>query len=153
MGKRGPAKMPTNVATLRGVRSDRINHNEPTPLAGSPEPPEDMAPAVREVWDYTVAQLRAMKLATPADRDSLVCYCEAVVTHRKASAALARTGILVPSAKGNVPIRNPLLVVQRDAATLIRVYAREFGLTPSARADISMGGSSRDPAADYFTGT
>ena len=76
----------------------------------------------------------------PADRDTLACYCEAVVTHRKASALLRQTGILVRTAKGNVPMRNPLHQVVRDSAVLVRVFAREFGLTPSARAELSTGG-------------
>ena len=44
-------------------------------------------------------------------------------------------------------MRNPLLAVQRDAAALIRVFAREFGLTPSARSDIRMGGGKSDAGA------
>jgi P27 family predicted phage terminase small subunit len=124
---------------LHGDRKDRINSNEPVAPDGLPEAPAEMSDEVRAVWDYTVGILGPMRLATPADRDALACYCEAVVTHRKASAGLAQTGIIVRTSRGNTPMRNPLLAVQRDAAALIRVFAREFGLTPSARAGINMG--------------
>jgi P27 family predicted phage terminase small subunit len=94
---------------------------------------------VRAVWDYTVQQLDVMRLASPADRDALACYCEAVVTHRKASALVAKAGVLVSPSRGTVPVRNPALAAQRDAAILVRVYAREFGLTPSARSELTAG--------------
>lgn len=146
MGERGPAGKPTALRVLHGDRKDRINTNEPVAPEGLPEPPVGMADDVREIWDYTVGVLGPMRLATPADRDALACYCEAVVTHRKASAGLAATGIIVRTSRGNTPMRNPLLAVQRDAAALIRVFAREFGLTPSARAGIDMGAGSGNSA-------
>jgi P27 family predicted phage terminase small subunit len=140
MGKRGPRGKPTNLRVLHGDRKDRINTNEPIPDAGVPQPPYVLPDDVQEVWDYTVAQLRVMRCVTMADRDVLICYCEAVVTHRKASAGLAKTGVLIRTRRGDAYMRNPLLQVQRDAAATIRGFAQEFGLTPSARSEINMGG-------------
>ena len=88
MGKRGPRKRPTHLAVLNGERPDRINHDEPHAPDGTPEPPYDMSDEAAEVWTYTVDQLRRMGILSTADRDSLVCYCEAVVTHRHATAIL-----------------------------------------------------------------
>lgn len=93
-----------------------------------------------------------MGIASGADRDALLCYCEAVVTHRKASALLSKTPILIKGHRGMV--RNPALSVQRDASNTIRSFAHEFGLTPSARSEIHMGGA-RAPQGDadrYLTG-
>lgn len=141
MGKRGPAARPTALAILHGDKPSRINRDEPLPAEGKPEPPYTLDPAVAEVWAYTVEQLGVMRTVSKADRDVLVAYCEAVVTHRRACAALAREGLLVLNAKGDAYVRNPLVAMQRDAATLVRVLAREFGLTPSARSDISVTGA------------
>lgn len=148
MGKRGPRPKPTNLRVLHGDRKDRINTSEPTPPAGVPEAPEELSDEVRAVWDYTVAQLAVMETATPADRDALVCYCEAVVTHRKASRLLARSNVLVKGRNGQELVRNPVVQVQRDAASTIRGFAQEFGLTPSARSEISMGERRRDAGAE-----
>lgn len=141
MGKRGPRPKPTNLRVLHGDRKDRINTDEPVAPDGLPQPPYDMAEDVRAVWDYTVEQLRMMGTVSTADRDVLVCFCEAVVTHRKASKALAGTGILIRTRRGDAFMRNPVLQVQRDAAQTIRGLAQEFGLTPSARSEINMGGA------------
>jgi P27 family predicted phage terminase small subunit len=107
------------------------------------EPPYALSPDAREVWDFTLAQLRGMRLAHASDRDALVCYCEAVVTHRKATAGLA-AGLLLRTSNGRAYMRNPLIATQRDSAALVRILAREFGLTPSARSDIHVGGKHDD---------
>ncbi|KWT61841.1 hypothetical protein ADL21_11185 [Streptomyces albus subsp. albus] len=144
MGKRGPRPKPTALRVLHGDRPDRINTHEPRPATGLPACPDDAADDVREVWDYTLTQLAVMGTATPADRDALRAYCEAVVTHRKASTLLARSGVLIRSAKGGALIRNPVVQVQRDAAATLRGFAQEFGLTPSARSEIRMARESAD---------
>jgi P27 family predicted phage terminase small subunit len=137
MGKRGPAPKPTALRLLHGDREDRINRNEPMPRDLLPVPPDSIARDVREVWDYTLNELTAMKIATAADRDTLLCYCEAVVTHRKASAILAKTPVLIKGLHGGM-VRNPALQIQRDAAATIKSFAQEFGLTPSGRSQIQM---------------
>jgi P27 family predicted phage terminase small subunit len=136
MGLRGPAPAPTAVKELRKTRPDRINHDEPKARLGLPDPPDSLRGLAREVWDYTIEELRVMRVMSPADRDALVAYCEAVATHRRASDLLASQDVLVDTPKGFV--KNPLLQIQRDAATLMKQYAAEFGLTPRARSEIKM---------------
>lgn len=154
MGQRGPRPKPTNLRILHGDRKDRINTDEPVAPEGVPDCPEGTSPAVREVWDYTITQLRAMGVVTPADRDALLCYCEAVVTHRSASAILARSNILVKRSDTDGLMRNPALIIQRDSAQLIAKFAQHFGLSPSARSEIRnpRGQSNGAGAERYLTG-
>lgn len=135
MGRPGRAPKPTALKLIEGSRKDRINEREPIPRGLPPTPPPELAADVRAVWDHTVRELDAMGIAYAADRDALVCYCEAVVSHRKASAVLARSSVLVKGLHGTL-VRNPALQVQRDAAAVVRSFAQEFGLTPSARTRI-----------------
>lgn len=138
MGRRGgPAPKPTQLRLLHGDRKDRINHNEPVTRDVLPEPPEGMAADVREIWDYTLRELQFMKIAAASDRDALVAYCEAVVAHRKASAILAKTSVLIKGLHGGM-VRNPALQIQRDAAQTMCRFAQEFGLTPSSRTRIQV---------------
>lgn len=134
MGRRGPAPKPTNLRLLHGDRKDRINISEPLPAEGQPGPGV-ASDAVREVWDYTLHQLQTMGLATPADRDALYAYCEAVVLHREACRLVAKSGVLLRGIHGN-PIRNPALQVMRDSAQVMRAFAQVFDLTPSSRSQI-----------------
>lgn len=154
MGKRGPAPKPTQLRLLHGDRPARINHDEPRPEQGRPECPDDASPDVREIWDYTLQQLIVMDIATKADRDALRCFCEAVVTHRKASAILAKSPVLVPGAIKGTVVRNPAVQIQRDAAAAVRGFAHEFGFTPSARSEIRSGAARTDGtgAERFLTG-
>lgn len=146
MGERGPKGKPTALRVLHGDKKNRINTDEPTAPEGLPEAPE-MSDAVHDVWVYTMRQLDVMHCVSLADRDALVCYCEAVVMHRRASERLASDGLVVETTRGGL-MRNPVIQVQRDAAATIRTFAREFGLTPSGRSDIRMGGKAKPDGAD-----
>ncbi len=141
-------KRPTNLTLLTGeTRPSRVNYDEPQPNEGPLLAPTEDDETFEQVWDYTVEQLEGMGIAFPSDRDALVAYCEAVVTHRRACAGLAKSGMLLRNARTGAFQRNPLIQVQRDSAAVLRAFAREFGLTPSSRADISMGGGERGVGA------
>lgn len=135
MGKRGTKPKPTNLRLLHGDRKDRINTAEPVTRDGLPACPDDVSDEVRDIWNYTLEQLTPMRVATPADRDALLAYCEAVALHREASRIIAAEGIVTTGTMGG-QVRHPAVQVQRDAATMIRSFAGEFGLTPSSRSTI-----------------
>jgi P27 family predicted phage terminase small subunit len=133
---RGRKPAPTALKLVKGEQKSRINNDEPQPEDGVPQCPS-LLPAVREVWDYTVAQLRTMRVLTMADRDMLAAYCEAVVMHREASRIIARDGMLLHD--GNGAYKNPATLLQREAANAIKAFGTEFGLSPSARTRIKVG--------------
>ncbi len=137
MGKRGPAPTPTGLRLVRGDRKSRVNTDEPQAREGLPLCPMEASPDVHDIWAYTVNQLSHMGIVTQADRDALYAYCEAVVLHRAASRELARTGLLMEGMHGGV-VKHPAHQIQRDAASTMRAFAQEFGLTPSARSTIKM---------------
>lgn len=138
MGARGPAPKPTKLRLLHGDRPARTNQDEPAAPTGPLVCPPGVSAEARAVWDYALANLIVMDVATPADRDALLCYCEAVVMHRRASAEMDTAPLMIEGITG-AQIRNPVFSMQRDAATAIRAFAREFGFTPSARSDIHAG--------------
>lgn len=153
MARKGPRPRPTALKLLYGENHEsRLNRDEPTPRPADLPEPADASPAVLEVWRRIVVELEAMKLAFPSDADSLRCYCEAVVTHQKASNVLARTGVLIKGLHGGL-VRNPALQIQRDAAATIRAFAGEFGLTPSARSSIRATDASAAADDNPFAGT
>lgn len=150
MGRRGPAPRPTALKILHGeTHRDRINEREPIPRDALPICPPEVSPEVREIWDYTVRELAAMKILAAADRDALLCYCHAVVNHRAASRLVAQTEVIIKGLHGG-PVRNPALGVQRDNAELIRRFAQEFGLTPSGRARIQSDAPAREDDDNPF---
>ncbi len=150
-GRRGPAPKPTALRLLEGTHLERVNPDEPQPRAALPELDEGASAEVAAVFDRLVTELEAMGIAHASDSDSLRCFCEAVVVHRKASALIAKSNVLIPGLHGG-PVRNPALAVQRDAAQTIRAFAQEFGLTPSARSRITTGATSDAAQDNPFAG-
>jgi P27 family predicted phage terminase small subunit len=106
------------------------------PEGDVPSCPAEVSSDVRTLWDYYVRQLKAMRIITMADRDTLLAFCEAVDMHRKASAILAGATELIAIGLSGNATKHPAFQMQRDAAATMRVYAREFGFTPSARSEI-----------------
>ena len=137
MGQRGPVPAPTKLKLLHGeTRPSRLGPPDPQPREELPEPPGWLTPTAREIWDRTVSELEAMGLAFAADRDSLVVYVNAVVNHARAQQLLDQSGVLLKGEHGGV-VRNPANTVVNHNAAIIARFAREFGLTPSARVGLT----------------
>jgi P27 family predicted phage terminase small subunit len=133
MGRRGPAPTPTNLRVLHGeTRPSRINAAEPRPRDRPPDRPGWLTPAAAEEWDRIAPDLAAMGTVKAVDATGLAAYCEAVARFRAASAAVAASGAMLTDRDG-AERKNPAVGLARDASVEIRMWAREFGLTPSAR--------------------
>jgi P27 family predicted phage terminase small subunit len=76
-----------------------------------------------------------MRTLTGADTMGLAVYCEAVARWRQIALVVASSPPVI-QIEGGLLVKNPAYSQIRDAATEVRVWAREFGLTPSARAGI-----------------
>lgn len=134
MGRRGPAPMPTKLKLLHGERRpSRLNRTEPQPAPLMPEAPEDIDARARAIWDRVMVDFGAAEVIRRADQDALRCYCEAVSRYEEAARLLKRSGPLVRGTRRSELVRNPLHQIVRDNANLVRIYARELGLTPAAR--------------------
>jgi len=138
MGRRGPTPQPTKLKLLHGeTRPSRIGGPEPQPRERLPACPDWFTVEAREVWDRTVSELEAMGLAFAADRDSLVVYVNAVVNYVRAQKFLDVAGVMIKGVDGGV-VRNPANAIVKQNAVLIGRFAREFGLTPSARVGLTI---------------
>lgn len=135
---RGRKPLPTSLKLVKGERPDRINHDEPQPEDGLPQCPVTDK-LVNEVWDYTIEQLRKMRVITMADRDPLLAYVQAVVMHHRCSKLLDSQGYLWTSSEDENYIRpHPAVRMQKEAALLIKQFGAEFGLTPASRTRIKL---------------
>lgn len=99
-------------------------------MTGNLNPPPGSTPAFREVWTQTLEQIMGAGTIARVDPNSLSAYVSAVLTHQRATALLNQTDILTD--QGGKPGPNPALAVQRDAASTIAQFARQFRLTAAA---------------------
>ena len=132
MGRRGPAPTPTKVKILRGeTRPSRVNHREPIPSSDVPKMPADMDAEAKAVWRRVIGSMGQLGVIRAPDTEILRCYCEWVSRYAQAARLYAASGPLVKRDGGLV--KNPLHQVIRDGSDQIRLFARELGLSPSAR--------------------
>jgi P27 family predicted phage terminase small subunit len=155
MGKRGPAPMPTKLKILHGEkRKARLNHDEPQPRANLPKRPSDLSDEAASVWRRIMRDFGATGVITAVDADALRAYCEAVVRYQYAAKKLEESGPLVRGQRSGELVKNPLHQIVRDNADLLRQFARELGLTPSARTGLHVGkgGELYDPLTEWEQG-
>ncbi len=135
-----PAK-PRGLKLLDGDRPDRINRDEPTPAAAVPVVPAfDLSDEARVVWDRLAPDLIAKGVLTGWDVDAFSTYCATVATYQEASRELAVGGMTARGAAGGV-IKSPYWQIMRDAVATMVTLGGRFGLTPSDRAGLKIGGS------------
>jgi P27 family predicted phage terminase small subunit len=120
---------------LRGEKASRINLNEPRPRDQPPEKPAYLTPRASAEWDRVIPDLIAMGTAKAVDQGGLAAFCEAVALLGEVTAVLARDGLLVTGRDGSER-RHPAAGLWRLASAECRQWAREFGLTPSARSEL-----------------
>ncbi len=151
MGRRGPSKTPTGVKLAQGeTRPSRVNFLEPAPRRAMPTMPKDMDDRAKAVWRHVVREMASTEIIFAADRDVLRCYCEAVSQYESSMRTLVSSSPLVRGARSGDLIKNPLHQIVRDARDAVRLFARELGLSPSARAglNVQMSGNGGDISAE-----
>jgi P27 family predicted phage terminase small subunit len=148
MAKPGPRPTPTKLRVLRGeTRPSRLNANEPKVAGGEIRPVLPLSDAGVVVWNSVVATLGPSGLLTPADALLLAAFCEHYAMHFEMiwhlrAIAVKDAAYLVPGRHGNQSemVKNPLVGMIKNEATLIRQYGVEFGLSPSSRSGLVVAG-------------
>lgn len=152
MGERGPGKMPTKLKVLHGeTRKGRLNEHEPQGK-GRPTMPSGMTPGARSVWRRVMRNFGHTGVITDTDRDILQIYCESVDRYNDAKRRYIEMGALVPGARNGDLIKNPIHQILRDNEMVVRAFARELGLTPSARAGIEISENTEDALERWQSG-
>jgi P27 family predicted phage terminase small subunit len=124
---------------LHGDREDRINRSEPLPAEGAIVPPRELDEYAQSVWDRLAPDLIAKSVLTAWDVDQFATFCESASTYKTAREHLNRDGLTAVGAAGGV-IKSPYWQIMRDAADIMTKVGGRFGLTPSDRSSLSIGG-------------
>ena len=139
MGRRGPPPEPVASKIARGITapSRGVNYEQPIPRQRAPRAPTDMTDEAKAVWRHVLREMPPGVILA-ADEHALRCYCEAVARYVLAQRIYQASKPLVQSRGGLV--KNPLHQVVRDNSESVRMWARELGLTPAARAGMRVDG-------------
>lgn len=114
-----------------------LNHREPKAEKGRPSVPSALSRRAKQVWKETCDSLEKMGILAKPDRHQLAAYCESVAWHEACSKIIAKEGMTFITEQGYIAQR-PEVGMRNRAWTTMRQFAKEFGLTPSARANIEV---------------
>jgi P27 family predicted phage terminase small subunit len=167
MGKRGPPPKPSALKKAQGTyRKSRAPAKEIEPTPGAPECPEQLDEIGRAEWLRIVPELERVGVLTVVDRVALEGYCANYSLARQYQAEAEREPLVeVPiQTKGGdvhyVIKPNPAAGEARRHWALVKMFAAEFGLTPSARTRVgkppggsgSGDGAPKDPDEAFLFG-
>jgi P27 family predicted phage terminase small subunit len=158
---RGRKPTPTALKILKGVQNDRINHPEPVPPSGRPEPPEHLDKVAKEEWGRICELLEGMGLLSLADGPALVVCCECYSKWLRARGEIAKHGLMIKTTtdviKKNRVVAtkeflriNPAINVEVQMGRMTKELLIEFGLTPSARSRIRSSAPRPQDALERF---
>jgi P27 family predicted phage terminase small subunit len=137
----GPPPKPTAALRLSGSWRAKARKGEPDLPVELPSQPDWLSPDAANHWQSLIDCIGPMRVLTKADTLSLAHFAEYLARWHKATAALAKYGDVLPikDDAGNLLgiKRSPWVGLQLDYGLMIRRYAQEFGMTPSARSRLT----------------
>lgn len=138
MGARGPAPKPTALRVLEGNPGKRpLSKDEPKPKLGIPKCPGWLELEAKREWKRIAVELERVGLLTVVDGAALAGYCQAYARWRQAEEIITRDGLTFETPNGYVQQRPEVSIAQKSLS-LVKGFCSEFGLTPSARARMTV---------------
>jgi P27 family predicted phage terminase small subunit len=148
---RGRKPTPTALKVLHGeTRPSRINQREPKHSPLAPGCPANLSAEAKAEWRRVVPALDRVGMLAKVDRAALAAYCECWSQWAEAQRDIRRNGLITEvlerewkAADGVIHVivrrsKNPAVLIARDCAAQIRLFAAEFGLTPSSRSRLEV---------------
>lgn len=102
-----------------------------------PPPPEWFDADHLAVWHATVFELRSMELERSTDWQALVSYVETVILDRRLARDVGGLAELVVVNSVGTMSAHPLLAALGRAQMRHLAFARQFGLTPYSRGELT----------------
>lgn len=145
MARPGPKNKPAELRIIEGNPGKRpIPETIAAPRPSNPPgPPAHLTVEAKTEWRRQASALHKIGLLTGLDRGTFAAYCQAYgdwVVAQKALNDLRKkggAGAFLSKTSNNNVIQNPLVGIANTARRDMMKFAAEFGLTPSARTQIS----------------
>jgi len=146
MARPGPKPKPTELKKLAGNPGKRpLNSQEPQPEPAGTRCPHGLSDGAKKFWRKEARDLIRLGVLTSADVPAFLLMAEHYAIAREARDVIAEEGLTSVDENGAAR-KHPLLQVWRDNATAYRMYASEFGLTPSSRSRLTVAAPDEEPS-------
>lgn len=144
MATRGRKPKPTAIKKLEGNPGKRkMNSKEPKPVNGIAKCPDWLLPEAKLEWERLYENLNQLGILTNIDETAFAAYCQSYARWKEAQEHISSEGSTFETEKGYQQ-QTPWVGIANTNQRLMMQAAAEFGLTPSARSRIVVGGSGSD---------
>ena len=141
----GPQPAPTKLKLLKGVRSARINQNEPKPRVASAIIPKGwdihMPGISKRFWKKYAQRLVELGLLTEIDYDTFRILCELMADRKKLMGLIKKHGhiYMTKDTDGKMLMMkpNPAVAMKDKLDSQICKYLQLFGMAPAPRGRIT----------------
>lgn len=145
-----PAAKPPALLLLNGRGDGKDSAGRPVPLSppfkrSAPNPPTWLSREAKAEWRRVVPGLERLDMIKPEDRATLAAYCETWARFVAANQMLRKQGLTVVNPDSGRMSKHPAVAIVEAAATQLRQFANEFGLTPAGERNVSKRDDGRDP--------
>ena len=152
MASVGRKPKPTNLRIAEGNREHRpLNKNEPKPQPVMPVCPDFIDEYAREMWDTYGPMLVRLGIMTEIDGVGFIALCLEWNTYIQAKKVVKEKGAVWES-KSGYRQSVPEVKIANEALNKVKALLAEFGMTPSARARLSIAKEEEDDFEDLITG-
>lgn len=145
-GKPGPKPKPTAVRIFEGDPGRLLakRQGEVTPPIPDevPAPPDWLGEVGQAKWLEKAAILHPLGMLTKNDCDHLAMYCEAWDELFAAMKEIEKCGMICMSDKGG-EYQHPAVGIKNKAVDRIRKFGCDFGMNPTARVGLNIGGQQK----------
>jgi P27 family predicted phage terminase small subunit len=114
-----------------------LNVSIPKPAPMPPECPRWLDKEAKKEWKRVAPELERLGLLTHVDMAALAGYCQSYSEWQRMSVVVAEQGATFTTPTGQIRGR-PEVAMARKALADVRAFCVEFGLTPSARARMTI---------------
>ncbi len=150
----GHNRKSANLKILEGRSTGRVDNSPKTPPIFPHRPPRGTPKHAREFWKEYAPMLDRAGMLRASDVPAWEVLCLTFNTIKLSEEAIAEHGLLVPGARGQEMVKNPVISVLNQARQQFRLQCQEFGLTPHSRerlgADMAQG--EQDPMEALLSG-
>lgn len=102
-----------------------------------PEPPDDLPPEGRELWDISIECLIELNAAQMIDVPALRMMCRAYARAERAAKVLDKQGMFARGSTGQITEHPANRIYEKASHEFLR-YATEFGITTLARTRLGL---------------
>lgn len=148
----GPARKPLALVKLEGNPAKQRMpkaHEEIKVAPVAPDCPDWMDEVAKTEWARVVPLLTTMGLLGKIDRSALAAYCQSYARWVEAEKVLSEEGTVTKMESGYSQQR-PEVAIAHKYLDKVKSFCSEFGMTPSARARMSVPGKKDEDAFDEF---